>query len=70
MEFYAIDFKTAGEAIQYADAGGGRAILLDGPTVVSQADVHRLEAAGVEFAFLCDHEMPDGTFRIISVPVN
>ena len=70
MEFHAIDFKTAGEAIQYADAGGGRAILLDGPKVVTEAEAYRLEATGIEFAFLCDHEMPDGTFRIISIPVN
>ena len=27
-----------------------------------------LAAAGVEFAYLCDHEMPDGTHRIITVP--
>ncbi len=33
-------------------------------------EAERLETAGVEFAYLFDHEMPDGTFRIITVPVN
>jgi len=71
IEFQAIDFETAHEAIQWTEADGrGVAILLDGPKVVSQADADRLEAAGVEFAYLHDHEMPDGSHRIVTVPVN
>jgi hypothetical protein len=38
--------------------------------VVDQSDAHRLEAASVEFAYLHDHEMPDGSYRIVTVPVN
>lgn len=71
IEYQAIEFETAHEAIQWAEADGcGVAILLDGPKVVSQADADRLAAAGVEFAYLHDHEMPDGTHRIVTVPVN
>jgi hypothetical protein len=33
-------------------------------------DADRLEAAFVEFAYLHDHEMPDGSHRIVTVPVN
>lgn len=70
ITYNAIDFANAGEAIQYADASGGVAILVSGPQVVSQADADRLAAAGVEFAYLVDHEMPDGERRIMTVPVN
>ncbi len=73
IEFRAIEFPTAGEAIQhtYADPRDGVAVLLDGRHYVMQkAEAGRLETAGVEFAYLFDHEMPDGTFRIITVPVN
>ena len=71
IEFKAIEFESAHEAIQWTEASGkGVAILLDGPRVVEQKDVDRLAAAGVEFAYLHDHEMPDGTHRIVTVPVN
>lgn len=71
IEYQAIEFETAHEAIQWTEASGkGVAILLDGPKVVEQQDVDRLAAAGVEFAYLHDHEMPDGTHRIVTVPVN
>jgi hypothetical protein len=43
IEFQAIEFETAHEAIQWTEASGrGVAILLDGPKVVEQADVDRL----------------------------
>jgi hypothetical protein len=71
ITYKAIDFANPGEAIQYADAAGGVAVLVDGPPqVVSQADADRLDKAGVEFAYLVDHEMPDGEHRIMTVPVN
>ncbi len=73
IEFAAIEFDSAGEAIQhtYADPRDGVAVLLDGKHYVMQkSEAERLAAAGVEFAYLHDHEMPDGTFRIITVPVN
>ena len=71
IEYQAIEFETAHEAIQWTEASGkGVAILLNGPKVVEQQDVDRLAAAGVEFAYLHDHEMPDGSHRIVIVPVN
>ena len=71
IEYQAIEFETAHEAIQWTEASGkGVAILLNGPKVVEQQDVDRLAAAGVEFAYLHDHEMPDGSHRIVTVPVN
>ena len=72
INFKALDFETTDEAIQHTYAGGeGVAIRLRGqPLVVLQEDAHRLEAAGVEFAYLHDHEMPDGSHRIVTVPVN
>lgn len=81
IEFKAIEFETAHEAIQWTEAdlpvrctqtgGRGVAVLVDGKNfVVDRAEADRLAAAGVEFAYLCDHEMPDGEHRIITVPVN
>lgn len=72
IEFPAIEFEYAGEALQHTDGSGrGRAILCDGKhLVVEEPKCDRIEAAGVEFAYLVDHEMPDGTFRIKTIPVN
>ncbi len=72
ITYEAIEFETASEAIQHTDASGrGVAIRVRGHAmVVDQNDAHRLEAAGVEFAYLHDHEMPDGSYRIVTVPVN
>lgn len=71
MTITAIEFRTAHEAIQYAEAGGGRAIAWTGRHLVAaRAEVEKLEVAGEEFAFLFDHEIPDGTHRIMTVPVN
>lgn len=72
ISIHAIECESNSDALQHADASGfGEAILLEGkPMVVPQGDCDRLQAAGVEFAYLCDHEMPDGTYRIVTVPVN
>ena len=71
MTIEAIEFESAVEATQYADARGREAILLSGKTlVIAQREADRLAEAGIEFAYLCDHEMPDGTYRIMTVPVN
>ena len=72
ITYEAIEFETASEAIQHTDASGrGVAIRVRGQAmVVDESDVHRLEAAGVEFAYLHDHEMPDGSHCIVTVPVN
>ena len=72
ITYRAFDFDTAGQAIQHADAERrGRAVLIDGrPRVVSEADAERVAAAGVEFAYFVDHEMPDGERRIMTIPIN
>jgi hypothetical protein len=73
MTFEAIEFDNAGEAIQhyYASGYGDDVISLDGKYYLTkEAEAQRLEAAGIEFAFVFDHEMPDGTNRLITVPVN
>ena len=75
IEFTGIEFENASLALQHANASGhGVAISavagLNGCFVVEQAEADRLAAAGVEFAYLIDHEMPDGEFRIMTIPVN
>jgi hypothetical protein len=67
IEFEAIEFPSAHEAIQHSFASRqGEAILLEGKNlVVSQEDADRLAAAGVSFAYLCDD-----AGRIMTVPVN
>jgi hypothetical protein len=73
IEFTAIEFDTAGEAIQHYDASGyGDAVITLGGKyyVTHKAEADRLAAAGVAFAYLYDHEMPDGTYRTMTVPVN
>ena len=72
IEFQATEVETAHEAMQWTEADGrGVAVRVDGKNlVVDRAEADRLAAAGVEFAFLCDHEMPDGEHRIVTVPVN
>ena len=72
MKIHVTPCDSMSDAIQWSNASGqGEAILLDGnPVVVPQTDIDRLAAAGVEFAYLCDHELPDGTRRIVTVPIN
>ena len=72
INIHAIECESKIDALQWADASGqGEAILLQGkPLVVPQSDLDRLAAAGVEFAYLCDYDMPDGSYRIMTVPVN
>lgn len=64
--FEAIEFSTAHEAIQHSQAAGGEAIRLHGKYLAVRKEVaERLAAAGVAFAWLCDHHGP-----ILLVPVN
>jgi len=72
IEFHAIEFESAALALQHTEAAGtGRAIICDGKhLVVEEPELERIEAAGVEFALLVDHEMPDGSWRIMTIPVN
>jgi hypothetical protein len=71
IEYEAIEFRSAHEAIQWSEAEGGRAVLLDGRNlVVAQSEADRLAEAGVEFAYLFDHELSEGEHRIVTVPIN
>ncbi len=71
ITFKAIEFDTAGDALQHTEAAGGEAILLDGRNfVMSQDEADRIAAAGIEFAYLVHHEMPDGEYRIMTIPMN
>jgi hypothetical protein len=73
ITFQAIECESMSDALQWADASGqGEAVLIEGhkPMVVPQADLDRLAAAGVAFAYLHNHHMPDGSYRILTVPVN
>ena len=67
LEIEGMAFGTAGEAMQYSEAAGyGAAVRVDGKNlVVRQAAADRMAAAGVEFAYLCDH---DG--QIMHIPIN
>jgi len=67
-----IEFETIDEAIQHTDAAGwGVAVRLAGRNfVVLEEEADRIAAMGVSFAYLCDHEMPNGEHRIVTVPVN
>ncbi|MEX1231990.1 MAG: hypothetical protein WEB58_17225 [Planctomycetaceae bacterium] len=72
VQIHATEFPNAGEALQYVDASGvGRAIRCDEKyLVVDEAELRRIETEGVPFALLSDHAMPNGSFRIMTVPVN
>ena len=73
IEFRAIEFATAHEAIQWIETDGphDKVIRLNGTYyAVEQAEADRLAAAGVEFAYIHEHQMPDGERRIVTVPIN
>ncbi|MCI0364931.1 MAG: hypothetical protein L0219_13720 [Phycisphaerales bacterium] len=73
IDFEGIEFPTTSEALQHANADPrlDTAILIDGSRyAVAKATAERLATEGVAFAYLGDHEMPDGTWRIVTVPVN
>jgi hypothetical protein len=69
----AVELPSASEAIGYAEAGGGRAIRLDGMNlVVPECEAERLERAGVSFYLLGEVEYPPGSgeYRVVTTPVN
>lgn len=72
IEFKAIEFTTAAEAIQHVDASGrGEAVLVHGRNmVVDKATLDMLEAARVYFATLHWVTRADGQRVIVTVPVN
>ncbi|HPF40547.1 MAG TPA: hypothetical protein PK093_18055 [Phycisphaerae bacterium] len=72
VEYDAIEFETASEAIQHAkEAGWDRAITIDGKhVVVSAAGCEQLETARIPFAYRSAAHRGGGTEGIVSVPVN
>lgn len=71
MNITATFFDTAIEAVEFAAAGTGEAVMIDGgPAVVPQADCDRMAAAGVSFAYLHHCSRGDGRQTIVSVPIN
>jgi hypothetical protein len=68
-----IELPTRAEAIQHANADPemDTAITLHGKHyAVPKFTAEHLEAEGIAFAYLHDLEMPDGTHRIMTVPVH
>ena len=67
-----LEFDNVWEALEHlAVDPDGRAIRWDGRAyVVSRDDADRLDAAGVEFAYLGEIVRADGTCCIVTVPVN
>jgi hypothetical protein len=72
IDVQGIEFPTEGEAIQHTYAHGrGVAIRIGGKNlVVEQTEADRIVALGASFAYLTLHDMPDGSTRIVTVPVN
>jgi hypothetical protein len=72
VRFSAIELPTANEALQEAEASGYEvAIRCQGRFFATwEEEADRLAGAGVQFAYLMDYEMPDGTRQILTVPVN
>lgn len=74
IEIEGLPFEAVGEALQHVDASGRGVVVtvegIGGYLVVERAMADRLDEAGLLRAYYYDHELPDGTFRIMSVPVN
>jgi hypothetical protein len=63
----ATEHRTAHEAVQYLDVSGDDHAIAVGDKYLTlkQAEVDRIAAAGVEFAYLVDHHG-----KIMTIPVN
>ena len=63
----ATEHRSAHEAIQHLDVSGDdHAILLYGKCLTAKrAEVEKIVAAGIEFAYLVDHQG-----KIMTIPVN
>lgn len=72
LEIKGIECQDMSDALGWIDAQGhGLAIRIGGKVlVVEKAEAIRIEALGVSFAYLFDHQMPDGRHRIVTVPIN
>ncbi|MGA2441921.1 MAG: hypothetical protein ABSH08_13260 [Tepidisphaeraceae bacterium] len=73
IEIKGISFDNVDEAIQHTFASGRGVTVsvegIDGYLVVEQEVADALAENGVGFAYFFDHEMPDGSSRVVSVPV-
>jgi hypothetical protein len=73
-EIEGIPFNTVDEAIQHTNASGRGVVVsvegIDGYLVVEQRVADAIAATGTYLAYFLDHELSDGSWRIISVPVN
>jgi hypothetical protein len=71
IEIRGFECDSANDALSWANAGGGDAIFIGNKYIVCpEAESDRLAADGIEFAKLVNHEMPDGTNRIMTIPIN
>jgi hypothetical protein len=63
---------TAHEATQDCTASGWGCAIRNGAknTCVMHEEAVRIAAEGAEVACFCDHQMPDGSNRIVTRPVN
>jgi hypothetical protein len=73
IDIEGFQFDTIGEALQHVDASGrgvvGGVYGIDGYLVVERAMADKLDEARLLRAYFYDHIMPDGTSRVMSVPV-
>ena len=74
IEIEGFQFGTTDEAIQHTYASGRGVVVsvdgIDGYLVVEQGVADKLAESGVLSAYFFDHDMQDGTSRIVSVPIN
>jgi len=73
VAFEGVHLPTAAEALQHANADPevDTPITLHGKYyAVPKSTAEHLETEGLAFAYLQDHEMPDGKHEIMTVPVN
>jgi hypothetical protein len=65
----ATEHPNAYEAIQHLSVSGDEHAILVGDKYLttSKAEVEKIDRAGIEFAYLIDHE---ATGRIMTVPIN
>jgi len=72
IQIRAIECRSARQALDTArDSGSGHAILHNGKHyAIFRAEAERLETAGVDFAYLHEITLEDGSRRIVTVPIN
>ncbi len=63
--------ESLDDALGWVDAmGNTTAIKIGGKIlVVPEAEARRLDTEGISFAYVGEHQIPDGTFRTVSVSI-